>query len=151
MRQSTYFRQFRIPVQSTGAYVPLGAADVSEIHQSRVRLAVDGATVEITARARDLFRVGLFGPGRTPAYRSEAIDRDDWPGHPVKLEVNDLSLLLRTDQAQVHIDLDPLRIGFSDGAGRRFAEDDPELGMGFHPLLAAGQPIIDPPGLPAPL
>ena len=47
------------------------------------------------------------------------------------------------------IRLNPLRLSFGDLQGRRFAVDDPELGMGFLPLGSDGQRVIDPLGPPA--
>ena len=95
----------------------------------RVRLRAGDATVEVTALAPDLFRVGCFFAGRPVDYTSEALAGVDW--QPAgELREADGRLDLATGGRGARIDLAPLRIGFADADGRRFAADDPELGMG---------------------
>jgi alpha-glucosidase len=100
----------------------VGNASVVAQGDGWVRLRAGDATVEVAALAADLFRVGLFGGGRPPDYRSEALART-W--EPARAELRGLDLV--TAEATAHVALDPLRIAFSDASGRRFAADDPGL------------------------
>jgi alpha-glucosidase len=54
-------------------FEPLGEAEVVERVEGRVRLRAGTTTVEVTALAPDLYRVGVFPEGKPPDYRSEAI------------------------------------------------------------------------------
>ena len=54
-------------------FEPLGEAEVVERGEGRVRLRAGTTTVEVTALAPDLYRVGVFPEGKPPDYRSEAI------------------------------------------------------------------------------
>jgi alpha-glucosidase len=114
-----------------GDYQPLGAAELLDHDDRSVRLKASSTTIEVTALAPDVFRVGAFPQGRTPRYVSEAIDKDEWDTVEVALEQTDEEVALKTAQAVAHISLAPLRIWFTDAAGREFAADDEELGMGF--------------------
>ena len=49
---------------------------------------------------------------------------------PVTVAEANGELTMATSAATAHLSFDPLRIGFTDSAGRAFAFDDPELGMG---------------------
>ena len=99
-------------------------------------MGAGSTTVEVTALAPDLFRVGMFPEGRPPDYASEAIEKKDW--EPVAAEMSgEEEISLSTEAATVHISLDPLRISFSDPSGRVFAVDDEELGMGVVELPEA--------------
>ncbi|HET6549925.1 MAG TPA: TIM-barrel domain-containing protein, partial [Solirubrobacter sp.] len=89
-------------------YAPLGKAEVVERAGGRLRLRAGDATVEVTALAEGIWRVGLFPGGKPPAYRSEAVAREYEP---------------LPDLEGVAVDLDPLRISFADG----FLADDPGL------------------------
>ena len=64
---------FEKPPEVGGHYEPLGKAELVDHNDHRLRLRAGSATVEITALAPDLFRVGKFPKGRTPDYGSEAI------------------------------------------------------------------------------
>src|SRR4051812_20940223 len=124
-------------------FAHVGSATVSGRRDGGVRLRAGEHTVELTALAPDLFRVGLFAHGRTPDYRSEAIARDDWPSVAAELREAAGGLELATAEATAHIALDPLRIEFSDREGRHFLADDPGLEVeagadtaGVHDLLS---------------
>jgi alpha-glucosidase len=96
-------------------------------------LRAGSATVEVTALAPDLFRVGLFAHGRSPSYLSDAVVERTWDPGAVTLTQDADALHLATAFATAHLSLNPLRIQFSDVTGRRFACDDPVLGMGWFP------------------
>lgn len=117
-------------------FQPVGDAAAVERWSTGVRLHAGDATVDVVALAADLFRVGLFPRGRTPGYASEALARQDWP--PVATDLRDApgGVRLATAAATAVVQLGPLRIGFEDTAGRSFATDDPELGMGTLPSPA---------------
>ncbi|HEX6483795.1 MAG TPA: glycoside hydrolase family 31 protein [Ktedonobacteraceae bacterium] len=123
-------------------YQTPGTATIIEKDASKICLRAGSATVEVTALAPDLFRVGLFPHGRSVCYSSEAVvpwDRD--PG-PVTIWEGDGEITIATSVATAHLSLDPLRIGFDDAAGRVFAIDDPELGMGWF-ISPEGAPVVD--------
>src|SRR5579884_721870 len=149
MRRSTYFRQFDAPAAAAPRYAPLGAAEVAAPLAGGVRLHVGPRTVvEVVALAPDLFRVGMFGDGRRPDYRSEAVARQDWPPADVAVEQDVTGARLRTPVATARVALRPLRVRFEDAAGRVFAADDPALGMGSFPLAGDEAGLIDPLGAP---
>jgi alpha-glucosidase len=134
-------------------YRPLEGAEVSDHDQNRLRLnAGDGpghTTVEVTALAPDLFRVGMFPAGRPARYSSEAIAKSEWPDVEVSMRNANGSVELDTGSATASVALSPLRIGFSDAGGREFAPDadGPQGGMGTIPRPDAGpggSPIGDP-------
>src|SRR6266700_3953941 len=113
-------------------------------------MRVGSATVELTALAPDLFRVGFFPRGRSACYRSEAVVSQEWEPGPVTILEETDQVTIATSAASAHLSLDPLRIGFRDATGRVFAVDDPELGMGWFP--ASGEaPVVDLPDAPATL
>ena len=64
---------FENPPDVRGTYEPLGKAELTDHDERSARLQAGSATVEVTALAPDLFRVGMFPEGRTPRYGSEAI------------------------------------------------------------------------------
>jgi alpha-glucosidase len=150
MRRTTYFRQFSVPSVEPLNFESLGPAEVVNRHPAGVRLRSGPATVEVTALASDVFRVGLFGDGRPVDYRSEAVARTEWP--PIAVHFGDQAgeLRLATGEAAVRIALEPLRIGFEDAQGRHIAVDDPSLGMGFAPILPTREKnrLVDPLGAP---
>ncbi len=78
-REEVLAETFEKPPETGGAYEPLGAAELLDHDDRRVRLRSGSATVEVTALAPDLFRVGMFPEGRPPRYDSEAIAGEDWP------------------------------------------------------------------------
>ncbi len=123
-------------------YQALGAATTIEIAASKVCLRADSATVEVTALAPDLFRVGFFPQGRSVDYSSVAVVSQDWQSGPVTIVEEADEVMLATSAATAHLSLDPLRIGFTDCTGRAFALDDPELGMGW--FTSSGEaPVVD--------
>jgi alpha-glucosidase len=136
---------FETPPGTPGHYVPLGAAKLRDRDGGKVRLEADPTTVEVAALAPDLFRVGMFPDGRSPRYNSEAIAKKDWGQIGVEIRDQNGIITLSTGAATAHISLDPLRISFFDGSGRRFATDDAELGMGVdRPGESSEIPIGDP-------
>jgi alpha-glucosidase len=107
------------------SYQAVGDARVVERADGRVRLRTGDGTVEVTALAPDLFRVGWFRAGRPVDYTSEALADVEWrPAGELR------GVELATGEATARIDLSPLRIGFADADGRPFAVDDPQRGMG---------------------
>ena len=122
---------FETQPETQGDYKPLEKGRLLDHHDRSVRLEAGSATVEVTALASDLFRVGMFPEGRTPDYDSEAIAKEYW--EPLAAEIRDENgaVTLSTGPATAHVALNPLRVSFSDAAsGTRFAADDEELGMG---------------------
>ena len=121
---------FEKPPEVGGRYAPLGKAEITDHDGRSVRLKAGPATVEVTALAPNLFRVGMFPEGRPPRYDSEAIAQEDW--EPVESEIRESNgtVTLSTGPATVRIALDPLRVSFTDAEGTEFAADDRELGMG---------------------
>jgi alpha-glucosidase len=122
---------YETPPQTGGRYEPLGRAELLDHDDRSLRLKAGDATVEVTALAPDLFRVGMFPEGRTPRYASEAIAKEDW--EPLRVEIREESgaaFTLSTGAATARVFLDPLRVSFEGADGRRFAADDEELGMG---------------------
>jgi alpha-glucosidase len=113
-----------------GAYRPLGPGELLDHDDRSLRVKAGTTTVEVTALAPDLFRVGMFPEGRPPRYDSEAIAREDWEPVEVSMQESEEELTLSTTAATARISLRPLRVGFADPSGRRFAADDEELGMG---------------------
>jgi alpha-glucosidase len=114
-------------------YQSLGKAITVAKDGSKARLEVGSATVEVTALAPDLFRVGFFPEGRLIDYSSVAVVAQDWQPGPLTIVEEAGVLTLRTSAAAAHLSLGQFRIGFTDHAGREFALDDPELGMGWFP------------------
>src|SRR6202165_4946119 len=111
----------------------LGTATTVAKDASRVCLEVGSATVEVTALAPDLFRVGFFPEDRAVDYSSVAVVPRSWQPGPVTIVEEAGVLALATSAATAHLSLAQFRIGFTDHAGREFALDDPELGMGWFP------------------
>ncbi|BBL79526.1 alpha-glucosidase [Rubrobacter xylanophilus] len=123
-----------------GVYEPLGAAEPVLQEADRLRLRAGSTTVEVTALAPDLFRVGAFPDGRPPEYASEAVAEEDWAPVPVSVRETEEGLALATPEAEARLSLSPLRIGFADRSGRTFCADDAELGMGVVRRGEAGFP-----------
>ena len=117
--------------ETGGAYEPIGKAELADHGDRTIRLKSGSTTVEITALAPDLFRVGAFPNGRPPRYTTEAIAKEDWAAVEVSMEESDGGVDLSTTSATAHVSLDPLRVSFTDASGHTFAADDEELGMGF--------------------
>ena len=116
--------------RTAGRYEPLGTGELLDHDDNGLWLKAGPTTVEVTALAPDLFRVGMFPAGGPPRYDSEAIAKEDWEPVEVSMQETDEELTLSTTAATARVALNPLRIGFSDGSGRQFAVDDPILGMG---------------------
>ncbi len=125
----THARLFSSPAPI--GYQALGSARFVVQEDSKVCLRADSATVEVTALAPDLFRVGLFPHGRVVDYRSAAVVEKDWDAGTVTIQEEKGELTIATSAATAHLSLDPLRLSFVDSVGRAFATDDPELGMGW--------------------
>src|SRR5579859_690427 len=118
-------------VQRPLGYRALGPATTVDREGSKVRFRAGAATVEVASLAPDLFRVGFFPEGRHIDYSSFAVVSQDWHSGPVSIVEKGDELTLATSVATAHVSLDPMRIHFTDRAGRTFAGDDPELGMGW--------------------
>ncbi|MBV9577390.1 MAG: alpha-glucosidase, partial [Chloroflexi bacterium] len=129
-------------------YQALGPGQVVAYDEGVVRLRSGTSTVEVTALAPDVFRVGLFGEGRGVDYRSEAIARSDWPSVATRFRQTESHASLSAGDCVAEIGLDPLRIGFRVGE-RQFAVDEASLGMGFLPLAEPSARLVDPLGAPA--
>jgi alpha-glucosidase len=123
-------------------YQPLGPSTNVERDASSVRLDTGSATVEVTALAPDLFRVGFFPQGRAVDYSSFAAISRDWQSGPVTIVEKAEEVTVATSAATAHVSLDPVRIRFTDHAGRAFAVDDPDLGMGWF-TASAEDPGVD--------
>jgi len=121
-------------------YQSLGTATTVAKDASKVCLEVGSATVEVTALAPDLFRVGFFPEERPVNYSSVAVVAQDWQPGPVTIVEEAGVLTLATSAATAHLALGQFRIGFTDHAGREFALDDPELGMVWFP--ASGETAV---------
>jgi alpha-glucosidase len=111
----------------------LGTATLVAKDASKVCLEVGSATVEVTALAPDLFRVGFFPEDRPVDYTSVAVLPRNWQPGPVTVVEEAGVVTVATSAATAHLSLSQFRIGFTDHAGREFAVDDPELGMGWFP------------------
>src|SRR5438874_706094 len=123
MRLTTHFPQFIAPSAQPPVFESLGDAEVVDRTSNAVRLKSGYATIEVTALADDLFRVGLFGEGRPVSYRSEAVAKTDW-SVPATNTAGDATRI-ETATASALISLHPVRIGFRAGT-REFAVDDPQ-------------------------
>jgi alpha-glucosidase len=117
--------------KSAPEYRALGTATTVTRDGSKVSLRTDSATIEVTALAPDLFRVGFFPQDRPVDYSSVAVVSHNWQLGPVTVVEEADRVTLATPAATARLSLDPLRIGFTDSAGRAFAGDDLELGMGW--------------------
>jgi alpha-glucosidase len=122
----------KVPAPPIG-YQALGAARVVEKAVTSVCLQAGPATIEVTALAPDLFRVGLFPHGHPICYDSEAVVPQAWDAGLVTITEERGKLSIATSIATAHLSLDPLRIAFTDLNGRSFAADDATLGMGWLP------------------
>ncbi|HJQ29705.1 MAG TPA: glycoside hydrolase family 31 protein [Rubrobacter sp.] len=116
--------------ETGGNYAPIGTGELLDHDDRGLRVRAGSTTVEVTALAPDLFRVGMFPAGRPPRYDSEAIAKEVWETVEVSMQESDEELTLSTTAATARVSLDPVRIGFADHSGREFAVDDEELGMG---------------------
>ena len=125
----------------TSGFESVGAAVVESRDAASVRLRAGDALAEVAAVAPGVFRVGLFGAGRPPAYDSPALAGGDPPPVDATVSEEDGALRIATPEGTAAISLSPLRIAFADAAGNAIAVDDEELGMGL-----AGTP--DPFGVP---
>src|SRR5437762_487315 len=147
MRRSTHFAMFVAPPEPLPDFEPLGDATLVARTANAARFKVGQTTVEVTALAADLFRVGIFGDGRPVSYASEAVAKTDWSA--ASTSVADDGTRITTDHAEASIELRPLRIGFRDRNSKEFAVDDRDLGAGFAPLAPAETRLVDPLGAPA--
>src|SRR3954469_8506378 len=128
MRRSTHFVQFGVPSAPAPVFEPLTQGTLMDRAANAVRLGSGAATVEVTALADGIFRVGLFGEGQVHSYRSDAVAKQDWPAAAASVHETPAGLEVRTPEATATITVDPLRISFTDAAGNSFAADDRELG-----------------------
>src|SRR5918997_342391 len=129
--------------ETGGDYEPLGAGELVDHGDRGLRLRCGATTVEVTALAPDLFRVGMFPEGRAPRYRTEAVAKEDWEPVEISMQESDTELTLSTTAATAHVSLFPLRVRFTDGSGREFAADEYAMGMG--PVVSAGADVFSQP------
>jgi alpha-glucosidase len=111
----------------------MGGAVVESRGDASVRLRAGDAVAEVAAMAPGVFRVGLFGAGRPPAYDSPALAGDPPPPGATLHE----DLTIETAAGAAHVAVDPLRVHFTDADGRVIAADHD--GMSF-----VGDPGGDP-------
>lgn len=138
---------FERPPETGGRYESLGAGNVVDHDERTLRLESSSTTVEITALAPDLFRVGMFPEERTPQYSSEAIAKEEWETiEGIGMRQTDGAITLSTGPFTARAALDPLRVSFTDPSGREFAADDARLGMG--PVTASKKREPSPPENP---
>ncbi|HKH77703.1 MAG TPA: TIM-barrel domain-containing protein, partial [Rubrobacteraceae bacterium] len=121
---------FETPPATGGTYKPLGKAELADHDERGLRLKSDWTTVEVTALAPNLFRVGMFPEGRPTNYVTEAIAKSDWEPIGLKMREEEGVITLSTGAFTARVSLNPLRVSFADPAGRAFAADDAQLGMG---------------------
>ena len=129
-RGGTLSETYEKQPETGGNYEPLGTGELLDHDDRGLRVRAGSTTVEVTALAPDLFRVGMFPAGRPPRYDSEAIAKEEWETVEVSMQESGEELTLSTTAATARVSLHPLRVGFSDHSGRQFAVDDEELGMG---------------------
>jgi alpha-glucosidase len=123
-------------------YQAFGNARTVTKNDSQVCLRAGLATIEVTALAPDLFRVGIFPNGRAVNYYSDAVVARNWDAGSVNIEEEgEEKLTITTSEATAHISLDPVYISFTDKAGRTFAADDLTLGMGWFPTSSPGSNV----------
>ena len=91
-------------------YQALGPSKVVAKTASKVCLRAGSATVEVTALAPDLFRVGFFPNGRAVNYRSVAVVPRNWDAGPIAVVEGENELTMTTARATAHLSLNPLRI-----------------------------------------
>jgi alpha-glucosidase len=121
---------FETPPATEGPYKPLGKAELADHDDRSLRLKSGSTTVEVTALAPDLFRVGMFPEGRPTNYVTEAVAKSDWEPIGARMREEKGVFTLSTGAFTARVSLDPLRISFADPAGRAFAAEDAQLGMG---------------------
>ncbi len=109
---------FENPPEVEGCYKPLGKAEISDHDGRSIRLKAGSATVEVTALASNLFRVGMFPEGRPPRYDFEAISKGDWEPVETKIRESNGTATLSTGPATARVTLDPLRAPSSTRRGR---------------------------------
>src|SRR5215210_5320778 len=114
---------FETPPATGGPYKPLGNAELADHDDRSLRLKSGSTTVEVTALAPDLFRVGMFPEGRPTNYVTEAVAKSDWEPVGARMREEKGVFTLSTGAFTARVSLDPLRISFADPAGRAFAAD----------------------------
>ena len=72
--------------ETGGNYEPLGTGELLDHDDRGLRVRAGSTTVEVTALAPDLFRVGMFPAGRPPRYDSEAIAKENWETVEVSMQ-----------------------------------------------------------------
>jgi len=92
-------------------------------------LRADSATIEVTALAPDLFRVGFFPQGRSVDYSSVAVVSQDWQSGPVTIVEEADEVTLATSAAAAQSRLSPCALGLPITRDAHSLLDDPELGM----------------------
>src|SRR5260370_37544746 len=95
-------------------YQSLGTAITVAKDASKACLEAGSATVEVTALAPDLFRVGFFPEDRPVNYSSVAVVAQHWPPGPVTIAEEAGGFTLRASAATAHVCLSQFRIGIRD-------------------------------------
>src|SRR5918997_4277354 len=91
--------------ETGGEYRPLGPGELLDHDDRSLRVKAGTTTVEVTALAPDLFRVGMFPEGRTPRYDSEAIAKEDWEPLVAQIQKTGDAVTLSTGAATANVAL----------------------------------------------
>ncbi len=120
-------------------FEPVGNVDSMECSGGRVRVGSGEMTVQVTALASGLFRVGMFTHGRPIVYPTAAVAFEDREDAEAEIIEGADEVRIVTSAGSARIQREPLRIGFRDASDRVVAQDDPDLGMGVwsSPILRA--------------
>src|SRR5215203_3747291 len=105
---------FETPPATGGTYKPLGKAEPADHDERGLRLKSDSTTVEVTALAPDLFRVGMFPEGRPTNYVTEAIAKSDWEPVGARMREEEGVFTVSTCAYTARVSPDPLRVSFTD-------------------------------------
>ena len=122
-------------------FAPLGKAEVVERGARRCGCAPATRRSSSRRSRATCSASGVFPRAKPPRYASGAIAKDDWPDAGAEWTGSEL----RTAEATAHVELDPLRISFSDSSGRRFAADDPGAEIDAYTPAAGIEDRIGPP------
>ncbi|HZU83430.1 MAG TPA: hypothetical protein VE987_10960, partial [Polyangiaceae bacterium] len=148
--QTIELPQFRLPHGVERSFRPLGVADEVTLLSDGVRLRTGSTTVEVTALASGVFRVGVFADGRPVDFASEAVHEANRPPAPApaRVERRGEEVVVHTEAARARVLVAPVRVAFEDAAGAPFGEDEPALGAG-HMVLPPDVRVPEPFGPPA--
>src|SRR5258708_32681235 len=99
---------------SPAGYQALDAARIVTKNDSHVCLRAGSATVEVTALAPDLFRVGIFPDGRAVSYYSEAVVPQEWDHGSVMIFEEGEEWNMTTYFSSAHLSFINFYIGLPD-------------------------------------